>query len=495
MAKLVPASGKKFAEIHYFLPENTPAPQSLGRKTPDCPGETFWIGSEDGTATLVHRYRPGASLLAALRKETRRAAQSMRRRGVRAALFVFPKEAAEIGSALLPHVALSDYDFNRYRAADRYPGVTLAVAFDHVEPSALDIRKAAVVAEMATWARDLGNTPANDLGSRELSSIVAAVARQDGLFFRSLSVAEIRREKMGGVLGVASGSTRPPGFLILSHRPRISRGNVVLVGKGITFDSGGISIKTAASMGEMKFDMMGAATALAIVRAAHRLKIRATVTALAPIAENVPSGTSYRPGDILRMRNGKTVEIDNTDAEGRLILADALSYAEKFHPDALIDYATLTGAVLVALGQECAGLMGNDDRLVEELRAAGERTGDRFWRLPLWDEYRELIKSDYADMRNSGGRYGGTVSAAIFLKEFVPKGVPWAHCDVAGTAHFEKARAGYPTGATGFGIAATIEFLRARYERASGRPSRSTAEGSPKRRRRAVRRRPRRAVR
>jgi leucyl aminopeptidase len=288
---------------------------------------------------------------------------------------------------------------------------------------------------------------------------------------------------MGGVLGVASGSVRPPGFLILAHRPRLARGHVVLVGKGITFDSGGISIKTAASMGEMKFDMMGAATALAVVRAARRLRLPVTVTALAPLAENVPSGTSYRPGDILRMRNGKTVEIDNTDAEGRLILADALAYAEKFRPDAIIDFATLTGAVLVALGQECAGLMSNDDRLAGELSEAGNRVGERFWRLPLWDEYRELLKSDYADMKNSGGRWGGTVSAAIFLKEFVPAGIPWAHCDVAGVAHFEKARAGYPAGATGFGIAAAIDFLRTRYAgarrgRRSARPGGRSSSSS-----------------
>jgi leucyl aminopeptidase len=209
--------------------------------------------------------------------------------------------------------------------------------------------------------------------------------------------------------------------------------------------------------------MMGAATALAVVRAAHRLRLPVTVTALTPLAENVPSGSSYRPGDILRMRNGKTVEVDNTDAEGRLILADALSYSEKFEPDVLIDYATLTGAVVVALGNECAGLMSNNESLAKDLLAAGEETGDRFWRLPLWDEYRDLLRSDYADMKNSGGRWGGTVSAASFLKEFVPEGVPWAHCDIAGTAHFEKARAGYPAGASGFGIAATIAFLQARY--------------------------------
>jgi leucyl aminopeptidase len=483
MAKLAKLGKKKPAETHYFVAETKAGPRSLGRRTPDCPGETFWIGSADGTATLLHRYKPGSNLLAALRHASRQAAHSMRKRGVRSAHFVFPAEAAPLAEALLPQLALCDYDFDRYRSGKRLPGISLEVSFENAEVPADGIARAQAVAEMASWARDLGNTPANDLGSRELAAIVRSAARRDGLSFRSLSPAEIRREGMGGVLGVASGSTRPPGFLILAHRPKVSRGRVVLVGKGITFDSGGISIKTAASMGEMKFDMMGAATALAVVRTAHRLRLPVTVTALAPLAENVPSGTSYRPGDILRMRNGKTVEIDNTDAEGRLILADALSYAEKFRPDAIIDFATLTGAVLVALGQECAGLMSNDDRLAGELTEAGERVGERFWRLPLWDEYRELIKSDYADMKNSGGRWGGTVSAAIFLKEFVPAGIPWAHCDVAGIAHFEKARSGYPAGATGFGIAAAIEFLRARYpgsrrERRPAHPVRRSSSAS-----------------
>jgi len=462
MAKLLWRPARKFPEIHYFVPEKGKTPAGIGRPAPDCSGETFWIDAGRRPAVLVHRYKPGVNLLAALRGATRQAAHSMQKRGATSALFVYPREAAAIAPALLPHVALSDYDFRRYRSGGNRPRLTLGVDVEGADVPAADRRAAEVVAEMAQWARDLGNTPANDLGSRELAAIVASAARRDGLYFRSLPPAEIRREGMGGVLGVASGSRRPPGFLILAHRPRVSRGSVVLVGKGITFDSGGISIKGAAGMGEMKFDMMGAATALAIVRAAHRLALPFTVTALAPLAENVPSGTSYRPGDILRMRNGKTVEVDNTDAEGRLILADALSYAEKFRPDAIIDYATLTGAVLVALGHECAGLMANDDRLAGELMAAGDRTGDRFWRLPLWDEYRELLKSDYADMKNTGGRWAGTVSAAIFLKEFVPPGVPWAHCDIAGTAHFEKARAGYPAGASGFGIASTIEMLRRR---------------------------------
>ncbi len=483
MAKLLWRPTRKFPEIHYFVPEKGEAPGGLGRRTPDCAGETFWIAGDRRPAVLVHRYKPGPSLLGALRGATRQAARSMQKRGAVSALFVYPREAAAIAPALLPHVALSDYDFRRYRSGEKRSRLTLGVDVEGANVSSPDRRAAEVAAEMAEWARDLGNTPANDLGSRELTSIVASAARRDGLYFRALSPAQIRRERMGGVLGVSSGSRRPPGFLVLAHRPRSPRGSVVLVGKGITFDSGGISIKGAASMGEMKFDMMGAATALAIVRAARRIALPLTVTALAPLAENVPSGTSYRPGDILRMRNGKTVEVDNTDAEGRLILADALSYAEKFRPDAIIDFATLTGAVLVALGHECAGVMGNDDRLVGDLLAAGERTGDRFWRLPLWDEYRELLKSDYADMKNVGGRWAGTVSAAIFLKEFVPAGVPWAHCDIAGTAHFEKARAGYPAGASGFGIAAALDLLRTRSGRA--KPARRAA-GRRRRRRRAV---------
>jgi leucyl aminopeptidase len=238
---------------------------------------------------------------------------------------------------------------------------------------------------------------------------------------------------------------------------------VVLVGKGITFDSGGISLKPAASMGEMKYDMMGAATVFACLAAARALKLPVHVVALAPVTENMPGGSATRPGDILRMRSGKTVEVDNTDAEGRLVLADALSYAGKFRPDVLIDYATLTGAVLIALGHECAGLMTSDEGLAGELVAAGEATGERLWRLPLWDEYRENLKSEWADMKNTGGRSAGTINGGVFLKEFVPEGVAWAHLDVAAVAHCEKEQSGWPAGASGFGVALTMEFLKRRF--------------------------------
>ena len=199
--------------------------------------------------------------------------------------------------------------------------------------------------------------------------------------------------------------------------------------------------------------------------ASKALKIPVRVVVLAPVTENMPGGSATRPGDILRMRNGKTVEVDNTDAEGRLILADALSYAERFRPDVLIDFATLTGAVLIALGHECAGLMTPEDDLAEELTAAGEATGERVWRLPVWEDYRENLKSEWADMKNTGGRSAGTINAAVFLKEFVPEGARWAHLDVAGVAHFEKEHGGWPPGASGFGVALTMEFLKRRFGR------------------------------
>ncbi|MBC8647731.1 MAG: leucyl aminopeptidase, partial [Thermoanaerobaculia bacterium] len=324
-------------------------------------------------------------------------------------------------------------------------------------------REAEVVAEAVAWARDLGNTPANDMGPAEFAREASRMAERAGLRLQVLEKRQIERERMAGLLAVNAGSARPPLFLIAEYAPPAARGTAVLVGKGITFDSGGISIKPAAAMGEMKYDMMGAATVLACVRVARALKLPVRVVALAPLTENMPSGSACRPGDILRMRNGKTVEVENTDAEGRLVLADALSYAEKFRPDVLLDFATLTGAVLVALGHECAGLMTPDDALARELVAAGEVTGERVWRLPVWDDYRENLKSEWADMKNTAGRHGGTVNAGVFLKEFVPKGVPWAHVDVAGVAHFEKEHAGYDPGATGFGVALATEFLKRRF--------------------------------
>jgi leucyl aminopeptidase len=374
----------------------------------------------------------------------------------------------EAFQALLPQIALSDYTFERYKSKKARSGrraQALVVPPPGISARTLGpaLREAEAIAQAMRWAKDMGNTPGNDLGPLELAAQVKALAGRHGLRFRALDKKEIARERMGGLLGVNAGSARPPVFLVGEYAPAKARGTAVLVGKGITFDSGGISLKPAASMGEMKYDMMGAATVFACLSAAKAARLPVRVVALAPVSENMPGGSATRPGDILRMRNGKTVEVDNTDAEGRLVLGDALSYAEKFRPDVLLDYATLTGAVLVALGHECAGLMTPDDALARELEAAGQATGERLWRLPLWDEYRDNLKSEWADMKNTGGRSAGTINGAIFLKEFVPPGVPWAHLDIAAVAHFEKEQGSWPAGASGFGVALTVEFLKRRF--------------------------------
>jgi leucyl aminopeptidase len=444
--------------------------------------ETAAAAGRDGAWLLVGLGRAPASL-ARLRRALRRAVGDSASRS--RLLLVFGAGTSEATlRAMLPHLALADYAFERYKSAPkkrRTGGETTAVVVPPEDvdaaPLAEAAREAAVVAEAVSWARDLGNTPGNDLGPAELARAAVEAGRRDGLKVRVLGRREIEAEKMAGLLAVNAGSVRPPAFVIAEYRPAAPRGTAVLVGKGITFDSGGISIKPSASMGEMKYDMMGAATVLACVRAAKALQLPVRVVALTPTTENLPSGSATRPGDILRFRNGKTVEVDNTDAEGRLILADALTYAERLGADVILDFATLTGAVLIALGHECAALFTGDDTVAAQLLAAGETTGERLWRLPLWDDYRENLRSEWADMKNTGGRQGGTINAAVFLKEFVPAGVPWAHIDVAGVAHFEKEHAGYAVGATGFGVALTMEFLKRRFGAAERVRPRRSARG------------------
>ncbi|MDQ3389650.1 MAG: leucyl aminopeptidase, partial [Gemmatimonadota bacterium] len=247
----------------------------------------------------------------------------------------------------------------------------------------------------------------------------------------------LREEGMGALLAVAQGSEQEPRLIVLEHRRGAPGGRpLALVGKGVTFDSGGISIKPAASMEEMKFDMSGAGAVLGAMQAIGELEVEANVVAIIPATENLLSGASFKPGDIVRSHLGKTVEIVNTDAEGRLILADALSYLRRFEPAAAVDVATLTGACAIALGDQASAVMGNDAELIAELRAAGERTGERAWELPMYDEFCKQIRSDFADIKNSGGRPAGTITAGWFLREFVGD-FPWAHLDIAGVAYGE----------------------------------------------------------
>jgi leucyl aminopeptidase len=265
---------------------------------------------------------------------------------------------------------------------------------------------------------------------------------------------------MNGILAVASGSRHEPVFIILEYfgAPAAAR-PTVLVGKGVTFDSGGISLKPREGMERMKDDMAGAATVMETVMAAAELALPVNLVGLIPVAENMPGGRAYKPGDVIRTMSGKTVEVVNTDAEGRLLLCDALHYARRYRPAALVDVATLTGACVVALGYEASGLMASDETVARHLEEASAATGERIWRLPLWDEYGSLLESDIADMKNAGGPTAGTLTAGWFLKQFAA-GTPWAHLDIAGTAWEEKGRHHLPKGATGVGVRLLLEFLR-----------------------------------
>jgi leucyl aminopeptidase len=268
---------------------------------------------------------------------------------------------------------------------------------------------------------------------------------------------------MNALVAVGKGSVEPPRLIVLEYRGGGEKERpVVLVGKGITFDSGGISIKPGAGMEEMKTDMAGGAAVLGTMEAAAGLKLPVNLVVIIPTAENMPDGKAYKPGDIITSMSGQTIEITNTDAEGRLVLCDALHYAvQKYKPAAMIDLATLTGACVVALGHEASGLMGNDQPLASALKKAGECCGERVWELPLWDSYGEAMKSDIADLKNAGSRDGGSITAGWFLKQFVGK-THWAHLDIAGTAWSTKSRPCAPKGATGVGVRLLIEFLRNR---------------------------------
>ncbi|HJW93061.1 MAG TPA: leucyl aminopeptidase [Thermoanaerobaculia bacterium] len=306
--------------------------------------------------------------------------------------------------------------------------------------------------------RDLGNAPSNIMTATRIAERAAEVAKETGVKCTIYGKREIERMKMGGLIAVNRGSVEEPRFIILEYTPRKAKKHVALVGKGITFDSGGISIKPAEKMEEMKFDMCGAAAVIGTIETAAKLGLPVKITGAIPSTDNLPSGSAYKPGEIITMMNGKTVEIVNTDAEGRMILGDALHWASQQKPDHMIDYATLTGACVVALASEAAGLFTSDDELARKLIECGERVGERLWRLPEWDDYKDLVRSEWADIKNSGGRWGGAITAAIFLKEFVTC-PSWAHLDIAGTAYAEHESPREARGATGAGVRVTIEFL------------------------------------
>jgi leucyl aminopeptidase len=311
------------------------------------------------------------------------------------------------------------------------------------------------IAEGMALAKTLGNLPANVCHPTYLAEQAQAIAAEFKLDCQILDRAEMEQLGMHSLLSVAKGSHQPPKLIVLSHKGgKASDKPIVLVGKGVTFDTGGISLKPGAEMDEMKYDMCGAASVLGTMQAVARMALPINLTIIVPATENMPGGGATRPGDIVTSMSGQTIEILNTDAEGRLILCDALSYAERFEPDTVIDVATLTGACVVALGHIATGLFANKDSLARDLLDAGEEAHDRAWHMPLWDDYQELLKSPFADMANIGGRWGGSITAACFLSRFTKK-FEWAHLDIAGTAW----KSGSDKGATGRPVPLLTHYL------------------------------------
>ncbi len=368
-------------------------------------------------------------------------------------------DRAVMAQAFAEGVGLGRYKFLRYKSegeASRLKRV-FVIGRSNAKVRA-GLARGARISEAVAWARDLINEPAAAKSPADVVALAKTVARASGLKAKVFAGEQLVRERMGGVLGVGNGSERPPRFLRLEYAPPRPRGTVAFVGKGVVFDSGGLSLKTAGGMETMKTDMSGAAAVIAAMSTLRDLDVKTRVIGYVPLVENMPSGAAMRPGDVLKMRNGTTVEVLNTDAEGRLILADALSLASEEGADAIIDLATLTGAVTMALGDKIAGLMGTDDAWVEQVRDAAERAGERMWHLPLPDDYRAKLDSEIADIRNvASGGGAGTLSAGLFLKEFVGD-APWAHLDIAGTARSSSDDAETSKGGTGYGVRTLVEL-------------------------------------
>ena len=373
--------------------------------------------------------------------------------------------AAESAQAIAEGTLLGLYKFDTYRSngnggedAGSADGEVQAVTIVERDTGTVNdltagVSVGTVLAESTMLARDLVNHPANVMTPTKMAEAAREVAESVGLELDVMDRDRMREHGMGAFLGVAQGSEEPPKLIVMSYRgdPDNPQNNLGLVGKGITFDTGGISLKPAANMEAMKGDMAGGASVIAAMRAIGSLKPRINVTGLIAATENMPGGRAQRPGDVVTAMNGKTIEVINTDAEGRLVLADTLCYARSLGITRLVDVATLTGAIVVTLGKACTGMMGNSNKLAKDLGAAGERSGERFWELPMLDDYRELIRSDVADMKNSGGRQAGSITAAMLLREFA-EDADWVHLDIAGTStassnkgHLVKGATGVPT--------------------------------------------------
>ena len=386
----------------------------------------------------------------------------LRQRGIKRAITIahgagtggLDPEAA--GQAVAEGSLLGLYRFRPYltngdNRTDEFEELTI-VERDPDRAGAIDagVARGRITAEGVALARDMVNEPANVMTPTYMADVARRVAQSEGLGLDTLETSQMQELGMGALLGVAQGSDQPPKLIVLRYEgdPENPANNLGLVGKGITFDTGGISLKQAGGMEAMKGDMAGGASVIAAMQIIGRIKPKINVTGIIAATENMPGGSAQRPGDVVRAMNGKSIEVINTDAEGRLVLADALCYACGQGLNRLVDVATLTGAMVTTLGKACTGVMGNNQELVDLVTAAGRDTGEKYWQLPMFDEYKELIKSDVADMKNSGGRQAGSISAALLLAEFVGDN-SWVHLDIAGTSTVDKTKGYQVKGATG----------------------------------------------
>jgi len=399
------------------------------------------------------------------------AARYLRSKGARSMAVLRRSQLYLEGSAqsAVEGVLLSLFEPDMYKTEnkeERYIEELILVAVQSGAGDALErgVERGRVIAESVNMARELSNEPSSTLTPSELAERARETAERFGLDIDVLDEARMKELGMGALLGVARGSDEPAKLIVLRYMPEESEpmGNdadvIAIVGKGITFDSGGISIKPAEGMEKMKYDMSGAAATLAAMRAIAQLKPRVNVIGLMPSTENMPSGRAYKPGDVLRSMSGKTIEVINTDAEGRLILADAISYARKLGATKIIDLATLTGAVSIALGPVNVAIMGNDQAFIDEVRESAMEVGEKFWQLPMDRDYRDMIKSEIADIKNSAGRYAGTITAGWFLREFAEE-TPWTHLDIAGTAWANDQKPYLAKGPTGVAVRTLINYV------------------------------------
>jgi leucyl aminopeptidase len=425
------------------------------------------LGSEPAALLLVGLGKPEDLQEAGLRSAAAAAARAAKAAGCSGLVLALPLEGFECrqaARAMAESVRLATYCDERFKSEPeasrpRLSHLSLIGLPEAARPGLDQVDSVCAGVELA---RQLVAAPPNVATPQHLADTAATIAREHGLELKLLERADCERLGMGAYLGVAQGSVLPPKFIHLIYRPAGgARRRVALVGKGLTFDSGGYNLKTAGSQIEMmKYDMGGSAAVLGAARAIASLKpVDVEVHVIVASCENMISGGAVHPGDILTASNGKTIEINNTDAEGRLTLADALVYASRLEPDAIVDLATLTGACVIALGEEIAGLWSSSDGLADALLKAGQAGGEDLWRMPLRKSYRQGLKSPVADMKNTGPRPGGSITAALFLQDFVKEGLPWAHLDIAGTVWTEKGRGSEPAGATGFGVRTLVNWV------------------------------------